>query len=136
MRGRSLLIIDAAINFLLGMALVFYTPGFAEFMGVPVVSSNFYPNILGAVFLGITLALLFEIFGKSAVARNGLGLTGAVCINLCGGIMLIIWLLFGRLQLPIRGQVFLWILSVVLVVISGLELLHHLRSNAGGLKNR
>jgi hypothetical protein len=109
------------------VALVSYSPKLAQLLGIPVVSSNFYPNILGAVFLGITLALLLEAFRKPNHGRAGLGLTGALCINLCGGMALILWLAFGRLQLPVQGDIALWGLSVVLIVISTLELIQKLR---------
>jgi hypothetical protein len=57
----------------------------------------------------------------------GLGLGGAVAINLCGGIVLFIWLISGALDLPLRGLVFLWALAIVLVGISTVELLTHRR---------
>jgi len=51
----------------------------------------------------------------------GLGLGGAIAINLCGGVVLVLWLIFGGMELPLRGAVFLWGLAVVLVVISLVE---------------
>jgi hypothetical protein len=59
----------------------------------------------------------------------GLGLIGAISINLCGGIVLTLWLIFGRLALPVRGRIFLWSLAFVLVVLSGAELIFSLREN-------
>ncbi len=38
-----------------------------------------------------------------------------------GGVVLAAWLLFGSLALPMRGNVILWALVVVLVGISTLE---------------
>lgn len=57
-----------------------------------------YPSILGAVLVGIGVALLIQ--NKS---ESGLSLAGAVAINLCGGIVLAFWLSFGFLALPTRG---------------------------------
>jgi hypothetical protein len=50
-----------------------------------------------------------------------LGVGGAIAINLCGGLCLAGWLVFGGLEIPLRGQLFLWGLAVVLVGISAIE---------------
>lgn len=105
-----------------------YSNKLAEYLGVPKAESSFYPNILGGVFVGIALALLIEFFNKSDRITSGLGLLGAIVINLCGGIILIIWLLFGDLGLPLRGSVFLWILAFVLIVLSSIELINHYKA--------
>jgi len=122
MNKKTTLIVDAIINLILGLALVFYSPQLADTLGVPIVKSSFYPNILGAVLLGITLALLIEAFKKHSKHPSGLGLIGAICINLCGGLMLLYWLVFGQIGLPTKGVVLLWILATILIVISGVEL--------------
>jgi hypothetical protein len=74
--------------------------------------------LLGGVLIGIGIALLIE----RSRGRSGLGLAGAISINLCAGLVLAGWLLFGSLDLPLRGQLFLWLLVVLLVGISGVEL--------------
>ena len=115
---RFLLLIDAIINLLLGVLLIFFPSSLVDALGVPRATSAFYPSILGAILFGIGIALLFQ--------RNigcGLGLCGAISINLCGGIVLGLWLLLGDLELPLRGLVFLWALVVVLVGISTIEIL-------------
>ncbi|MFC1579029.1 hypothetical protein ACFL3Y_01420 [Pseudomonadota bacterium] len=115
---KSLLLLDAIINLGLGVLLVFFPEGIVSALGVPSVESAFYPSILGAVLFGIGLALLLE--------RNigsGLGLYGAVAINLSGGLALGLWLIFGGLQLPPRGEFFLWGLAIVLVGISAVEIM-------------
>ena len=117
------MIFDAFINLLLGILLLFFSPALAQFFGIPLSDTNFYPNILGGVFIGITIALLIEVFRKTSGKNIGLGLSGAVSINICGGIALILWLLFGNLNLPVKGFIFLWILAILLVLLSGVELL-------------
>jgi hypothetical protein len=52
-----------------------------------------------------------------------------MAINLCGGTVLLIWLLSGALALPLRGRVFLWSLAVLLVGISTAELIAQLRGS-------
>ncbi len=77
--------------------------------------------ILGAVLFGIGIALIWEgIRGDGQLV--GLGLGGAIAINLSGGLALTGWLLFGDLSLPLRGQLFLWGLASILVLISLAEL--------------
>ncbi len=112
--------IDALINLVLGGALLLF-PFTARALGIPEVASSFYPTILGGVLFGIGLALLWETF-RGEAQPVGLGLGGAVAINLCGGIVLTAWLLMGGLDIPFRGQVILWILAVTLVAISLVEL--------------
>lgn len=120
MRSRNLLLrIDAAINLLLGVLLLFFPERLVEALGIPATEQSFYPSILGAVLFGIGVALLLQQKG------GGLGLAGAVAINLCGGLALACWLLFGGLALPTRGVVFLWALVGVLVGLSTVELATH-----------
>jgi hypothetical protein len=121
MRKKITLLIDAIINAVLGVLLLAFNRGIAEFLGVPYSESYFYPNILGAVFVGIALALIIEAFRKNPEI-TGLGLVGAVCINMCGGLVLFLRLVFGNLGLPPQGAVFLWALAILLPVISGVEL--------------
>jgi hypothetical protein len=115
-----LLVTDAIINLLLGaVLLIFHTP-LINALGVPDTGTAFYPSILGAVLIGIGLALLWECF-RGPSRATGLGLAGAVCINLCGAIALAAWLAAGTLQLPLRGSFLLWGLVGLLAVISAVE---------------
>jgi len=122
----ALLLVDAAINFLLGLLLLGFSRPLTDLLGVPYTEISFYPNILGGVLFGIGVALTIEAF-RHPKGLVGLGLGGAVAINLCGGMVLLIWLVSGALDLPLRGLVFLWSLAVVLVGISTVELLTHRR---------
>lgn len=119
---KVILIVDAVINFVLGILLLAFSPTLVSVLGVPPSSTRFYPNLLGAIFIGITIALAIGATGSQARRSNGLGLAGAVGINLCGGATLAFWLIFGRLHLPAKGFVFLWALVGVLVVVSLAEL--------------
>ena len=114
------LLIDAIINYALGILCILY-PLVAETIGVPKVDNAFYPCILGAVLFGIGIALTIECFRKSE-RIGGLGLGGAVAINLSGGLVLTWWLIFGDLNIPLRGHIFLWSIAIVLVIISSVEL--------------
>ena len=124
----ALLLIDAVINFLLGLLLLGFSLPLTHLLGVPYTEISFYPNILGGVLFGIGVALTIEAF-RQPKGLVGLGLGGAVAINLCGGIVLFIWLISGALDLPLHGLVFLWSLAIVLVGISTVELLTHRRKS-------
>jgi len=119
-RRSKLLLLDALVNIVLGLLLATFPDSVVRLLGVPATDTRFYPSILGAVLLGIGVALLIEFYRKPS-RSPGLGLSGAIAINLCGAVFLIGWLLSGQLNLPVRGQVFLWTVSVALITISGSE---------------
>lgn len=123
LQRTALLTIDGAINLLLGVLLIAFPNRLVDWLGVPSSASHFYPNILGGVLLGVGIALILER-RTSPNSGLGLGLGGAVAINLCGGLVLGAWLLFGSLSLPIRGFVLLWLLVAVLVGISIAEIIN------------
>jgi len=122
MRKIITLLIDATINLILGVLLLAFNKDLCIFLGMPMSNTNFYPNILGGIFIGITLALIFEAFRNKDNKSIGLGLIGAICINICGGLVLALWLIFGELNLPLKGEVFLWSLASFLLIISSIEL--------------
>ena len=128
MKTKITLLVDAFINAGLGVMLLAF-PFFSEALGVPKTDTLFYPNILGAVLVGVAVGLFIEAIRKEYGKYVGLGLIGAISINICGGIVLTLWLLFGRLALPMRGQIFLWSLAFVLVILSGVELIFAVREN-------
>ena len=96
MNRRSILLIDAIINFILAFLLGIFPKEVIGFLGLPVVSNPFYASILGGVFFGIGIALLISRSANNK-RSDGLGLRGAMAINLSGGFVLTLWLLFGSL---------------------------------------
>ena len=67
MKTTKLLIIDAIINFILGILLLLSIPfpeQMTEFLGVPKIQQAFYPSILGGVLIGVGVALLLENYRK------------------------------------------------------------------------
>lgn len=121
MNRKRVLLIDALINFILAFLLGIFPKEIISFLGLPVVSNPFYASILGGVFFGIGIALLIS---RSAKNKNpdGLGLRGAMAINLSGGFVLALWLLFGSLDVPMHGKIIMWALVVILFAISAVEL--------------
>ena len=121
-RQRRLLVIDAAINLLLGLLLLLFPTGIAAWLGAPSAASAFYPSILGGVLFGIGLALLLEA-RRHGRGPRGLGMAGAICINLCGAGVLALWLLAAPPAVPLRGQILLWSIAVGVLGIGLVELL-------------
>jgi len=121
MNRRSILLIDAIINFVLAFLLGIFPKDVIGFLGLPVVSNPFYASILGGVFFGIGIALLINRSAKNR-SSDGLGLKGAIVINLSGGFVLALWLLFGSLDVPTHGKIIMWALVVILFVLSTVEL--------------
>jgi riboflavin transporter FmnP len=126
MQHTKLIKADAAINLILGILLMAFPAKLIKVLGIPMADLSFYPAILGGVLFGIGLALLVECYRRTN-RFIGLGLAGAVLINLCGGFVLAFWLLWGQLNLPVRGLIFLWTLVVLLIGLSLLEGLAHLK---------
>ena len=127
MQKPALLLIDSVINFLLGVLLLFFPRVIIENLGIPMVKNAFYPSILGAVLIGISIALYFE-WGRKKTNFVGLGTGGAIIINLCGALALSMWLLFGDLAIPLRGRIILWGLVILIIAVALLEIKNTLRS--------
>ena len=121
-----MILIDSIINLFLGIVLLAYSEPVIKLFGLPISDTYFYPNILGAIIFGIGIALMIEYFRKNEFV--GLGLGGAISINMLGGIVLFIWLVSGKLDIPVHGMIIFWILDIILIGISSLELLAYLKS--------
>lgn len=120
-KHKILLLIDSAVNVILGILLLLFPIGVIDILGLPPTNTNFYASILGAVLFGIGVALFVELIGFSKRIR-GLGLGGAIVINIIGSLVLICWLLFGALDIPLKGQILLWIIGGLVFVIGIAEL--------------
>jgi len=121
-KHKTLLVIDAIINLILGVLLLFFPAGVVELLGLPLTNTNFYPSILGAVLFGIGVALLIERYGASKNIR-GLGLGGAIAINLCGAGVLLLWLLIAPFDIPLRGIVVLWSIAIIVLIVGFVEII-------------
>jgi hypothetical protein len=117
-----LLLIDGLVNLLLGILLLFFPLGIGTLFGVPQPALAFYPTILGGVLLGIGIALLLE-YSNIIIDFNGLGIGGAIAINFCGAGVLVLWLIFGKLHLPLRGTLILWLIAVLVIGIGICEVI-------------
>lgn len=121
---RPLLLADAVINLGLGALLLLYPQWLVETLGMPEVANTFFPNVLGGVLFGIGLALLIAYRGGA----QGLGLDGAIAINLCGAGVVVGWLVIAPQAIPSRGKITLWIIALVVIGIGLIELQHRIAS--------
>jgi hypothetical protein len=121
-KHKILLVIDGIINLILGLLLLLFPLGIAQIFGVPESDINFYPSILGAVIFGIGIALIIEVYGEPKGIR-GLGLGGAIAINLCGAGVLLIWLLLKGFEIPLRGHIILWAIALIVILVGIVELI-------------
>ena len=126
---NELLTIDGIINLVLGVLLIAFPAGVVRALGIPGGESAFYANILGGVLFGVGVALLIERF-RPPLKAVGLGLGGAVSINLGGGLVLASWLVLGRLELSTFGVIALWTLVLLLVGLSMIELYGQFRTSS------
>jgi len=118
LQNRRLLVIDAWVNLLLGAIILAFPFGLNDFLGLPQVSNYFYTSLLGVIILGIGVALLIEV-----KQGGGLGLLGAIAINICGGGVLLFWLTLGCLpELTNTGQFILWFICILVLGIGVFEL--------------
>lgn len=121
---KTLLFADAAINLLLGALLLIYPQWLVAALGLPKTVSAFYPSILGGVLFGIGIALFVAHRGGA----QGLGLDGAIAINLCGAGVLAGWLMISPSMFTVRGRVTLWTIAILVVGIGLVELGHRVSS--------
>jgi hypothetical protein len=119
--GRGLLLLDGAVNLVLGIALLFFPGWLVRVLGAPAFSTRFYAAILGGVLVGIGLALFLESRRRGR-APVGLGLAGAIIINVCGAGALVAWLLLGQTPISGGGRVILWAIAVVVLGIAAAEI--------------
>jgi hypothetical protein len=68
------------------------------------------------------MALLLERF-QDRRSLAGLGIGGAILINICGAGALVFWLLFDRMDIPLRGYISLWVIALIVISISVFEFL-------------
>ena len=96
-------------------------------LGLPWTGRGLYATILGGVLVGIGIALLLESRARVG-GLVGLGLGGAVVINLTAGLAIAAWLLFsGADEVSSGGRIVLWLLVLFLVGLSTAEIVAHRR---------
>ena len=118
---KILLLIDSIVNIVIGLFLLCYPLGSGAILELPNSENNFYPLILGAVILGIGIALFIE-YKFSEKGKRGLGLEGAISINITAGSVLILFLIFTPLHITSAGSIILWSVGILVIGIGIAEL--------------
>jgi hypothetical protein len=126
MKDSFIILINALVNFFLGFALVIFPLELVRLLGLPETYNAFYPTLFGAVLIGTTIAMILE-YNRKPLSVKGLGSGGAIAINLCAACVLAVWLTNNKLGILVRGKVILWFILSVLVIISIIELLVHIK---------
>ena len=126
MKESTLLTADAAVNLLLGIPLVFFPQFVFRIFNLPIGETLFLPTVLGGVLTGIGIALLIERF-QDSVGISGLGLGGAISINVCGAGVLVVWLLQSGMAIPLDALIILWVVAMVVLGISAIEFWSHIK---------
>ncbi len=127
MQKSLLLEIDGIVNLMFGLVLILLPRNLLAAIGLPIDGSMFYAVVLGVVLTGIGVALFLERHGRNA-GVSGLGLEGAIVINVLGALGVIWMLLFGEMQIPIGGRIALWVVAGGVLAIALLEAPHCLRN--------
>jgi hypothetical protein len=120
------LILDAIIKLLLGFTLVIFPRELFWLAGLPVETPPFYAILLGGILVGTGIAQTYEYF-RAAGDIAGLGLVGAIIINLFGGLTLAVTLRYGGLEVPFPGSYILGGVAFALLVLGGIEELVYLK---------
>ena len=119
-RRVTLLTIDSVVNVVLGVCLLAMPSATIDVFGLPGTRTNFYVTVLGAVLLGIGIALWIE--RRNQDPWRGLGLVGAIVINVLGAGTVLVWLLLDPFSMPMRGYVTLWFVTVIVLAAALVEL--------------
>ena len=119
-KDKILLLIDGIVNIVLGLALLAFPLGSGEILGLPSSENNFYPMILGAVLLGIGIALFIEVKDYNK-GKRGLGLDGAIIINIVASVVLMIILIFKQPNISTTGLIILWAVGLSVLIIGLIE---------------
>ena len=118
---QQLLWIETLLKLTGGLVLMLLPLTTIRVLGLQRTDGGFWPRLLGAVLLGLAAASYVE--GATPGSR-GLGLAGSVLINLSGAGMLIVLLALDRASPSSRGRLLLWIVAVLLVALSFVEIAH------------
>jgi uncharacterized membrane protein HdeD (DUF308 family) len=119
-RKSLLLTVDSIINLILGGALLFLPRQTILFFGLPPTTTYFYVTVLGAVLFGIGIALWLE--KRNDRQWRGLGLGGAIIINVLGAVIVLYWLVTDSFDLPFRGYAVLYSIVVIVFCTALLEI--------------
>lgn len=118
---QQLLWIETVLKLATGIALLALPGPLARAFGLPRDSTGFWPRLLGAVLVGLAAAFVLEGWIGNV---HGLGLAGALAINLATVMALAGLLILGKAAPTRRGRILLWCVVAVLALLALFELPH------------
>ncbi len=116
---QELLWIEIVLKGAAGGLLMLAPRTLARALGLPPVAEPFWPRCLGALLVGIALAAFLEVKLKGA---NGLGLAGAIAVNLAAAGIIGGQLIVGQVTPARRGRVLLWLTAGLLMLLALAEI--------------
>jgi hypothetical protein len=125
MKESVLLTVDGALKLLAGILLIIFPKGLAHFLGLPMPATWLYSMVLGGVLVGIGGALVMQQLMDRPIAARGIELP--IVMNFAGAGALIGALVARHLDLPLNGDIFLWIVVVAVLIMGAGEIILHVR---------
>ena len=117
--AQQLLWIEIVLKTSVG-ALLFLVPrATAKALGLPPVAQSFWPRLVGGALLGIAAAVAL---GTWLGRPGGLGLAGAVAINLTAAVVIVAELSLAKDGMAKRGRVLSWLAAGGLGLLGLVEL--------------
>ncbi len=116
---EQLLWIETILKAATGGLLVLFPRTLARILGLAPVAETFWPRLFGAMLLGLAAATFLE--GQVA-ARNGLGLTGQIAVNMAVVLAIFAMLIMGKAGGARRGRILLGLIAAALTVLALVEL--------------
>ena len=118
---QQLLWIETLLKLAGGLALCLAPLTVIRLFGLPPAGSGFWPRLLGAVLIALSVASFLE---GATLSTGGLGLAGSLAINLSAVAMISTHLMLGAGPQTRRGRVVLWLLVAALSLLALFEIAH------------
>ena len=116
---HQLLWIECILKLAGGLLLIVAPRTLARLLGLPPAEHPFWPRVLGGLLVGLAIAAFLEMKLKGG---NGLGLGGAIAVNLAGAGIIGALLILGQAGSVRRGRVLLWLIAAGLAGLSLIEI--------------
>ncbi len=110
---EQLLWIEFLTKLAVGIPLLLMPRVLARVLGLPPAESPFWPRLIGGLLIGLATAALIEVRFKSSI---GLGLAGAVSMNVAAAATIGSLLIMGQGGPTRRGRFALWLVAAVLMI--------------------
>lgn len=118
---QQLLWIETLLKLSGGIVLIAMPRLAIKLLGLPFGDNAFWPRLLGGVLIGLAGAFYME---GAVAGSKGLGLGGAILINLAAAGAVAGHIVLNRSSGASRGRLILWLLVALLFLLSLIEIAH------------